>query len=377
MNPLFSICIITKNEADKLKKCLHAARQLPAEIVVIDTGSDDHTQDVMKEYADVCGQFEWCDDFAKAKNYAVSQASCDWVLILDTDEYILTYNPDDITNLINHHPYATGCLLRRNHFIQDNEERITYTRTDRLYNRRFYTFQGRIHEQLVRTDTVPAATDADSAHTTTGTPVSGQQNTSAKADGSIDIHLTIDHDSYDNCTTGMEEKAKRNKRLLLMDLNEFGENPYTLYQLGKSCYTLHEYKDAAQYFSKGLEYDLDPELEYVVDMVETYGYALINAGQADVARGLESVYDTFCHRPGFVFLMGTIYMNLGMLNEAVEQFLLAVTLPEDEVEGANSYLAYYNTGVIYECAGYPEEARKYYRQCGNYPKALQRLEALK
>ena len=159
-----------------------------------------------------------------------------------------------------------------------------------------------------------------------------------------------------------------------MDLEEFGENPYTLFQLGKSCYTLKEYDQAVDYFSRGLEYDLDPNLEYVVDMVETYGYALINNGQADVALGLEGVYDAFGHRPGFVFLMGTIYMNVGMLNEAIEQFLHATTLPADEVEGANSYLAYYNVGVIYECSGYLDDARKYYSMCKDYPKAKERLE---
>ena len=38
----------------------------------------------------------------------------------------------------------------------------------------------------------------------------------------------------------------------------------------------------------------------------------------------------------------------------------------NSVEGANSYLAYYNIGVIYECAGMPDEAVKYYRMCGDY-----------
>lgn len=354
MNPLFSICIITKNEAEKLKKCLQAAQKLPAEIVVVDTGSTDHTLDIMQEYAHICGHFQWCDDFAKAKNYAVSLASHDWVMILDTDEYIIEYNLDEIYQLCNQHPHAIGCILRKNHLMQNNEQRVTYTRTDRLYNRTLYAFRGRIHEQL--------------------TWIGGRN---LQPEEPIDIHLTIDHDSYDNCEEGMNAKAKRNKRLLLMDLHEYGETPYTLYQLGKSCYTLHEYQDAVHYLSKGLEYDLDPELEYVVDMVETYGYALINSGQADTALGLESVYDVFGHRPGFVFLMGSIYMNVGMLNEAIEQFLRATTLPKDEIDGANSYLAYYNIGVIYECSGLLDDAKNYYNKCGNYDKAIQRLKQLK
>ena len=45
-----------------------------------------------------------------------------------------------------------------------------------------------------------------------------------------------------------------------------------------------EYEKACNYFSLSLSFDLNPKLEYVVDMVETYGYALINSGQADKAN---------------------------------------------------------------------------------------------
>lgn len=353
MNQQFSICIITRNEAEKLNKCLKAAQQLHTEIVVVDTGSSDSTLDVMHRYHVKTGHFKWCDNFAMAKNYAAGLASNDWILTLDTDEYITSFDLAEIQNLMEKHPASTGCIRRKNHFIQNGEQRTACTQTDRLYNRKLYEYQGRIHEQLIWIG-----------------------HSSITRDNPVNLHFSIDHDSYENTETGMKEKALRNKRLLLLDLQEFGDRPYTLFQLGKSCYTLNEYEQAANYFSRGLEFDLDPDLEYVVDMVETYGYALINSGQVDVALGLESVYDAFCHRAGFVFLMGTIYMHAGMLNEAVEQFLYATTLPQDETEGTNSYLAYYNLGVIYECSGLVDEARKYYKKCGAYTRAKDRLKAI-
>lgn len=353
MNTQFSICIITKNEASKLETCLKAAKQLHAEIVVVDTGSTDNTIDIMNQYADICGTFQWCDNFAKAKNYASGLASNDWILTLDTDEYITAFDIQEIQYMIHNNPTSLGNIQRKNHFLQNGEERIAYTRTDRLYNRKLYEYQGRIHEQLCWIG-----------------------NCSLEQGKSIDLHFLIDHDSYENTEAGMEEKAKRNKKLLLLDLEEFGDRPYTLFQLGKSCYTLKEYEQAIDYFSRGLEFDLDPTLEYVVDMVETYGYALINAGQVQTALGLESVYDTFCHRSSFVFLMGNIYMNAGMLDAAIREFLNATALPADEVEGTNSYLAFYNIGVIYECAGLTEEAIKFYKKCGNYNRAKDRLKGL-
>ena len=46
---------------------------------------------------------------------------------------------------------------------------------------------------------------------------------------------------------------------------------------------LGEYGVACEWFAQGLSFDLNPELEYVIDMVETYGYALINSGQEQTA----------------------------------------------------------------------------------------------
>lgn len=353
MKQPFSICIITKNEAEKLKKCLQAASRLQAEIVVADTGSTDHTMDIIKQYADKYGTFTWCDHFAKAKNYVAGLASNDWILTLDTDEYVTDYHLDEINDLITNHPTATGSIRRKNHFLQDGEQRIAYTWTARLYNRKLYEYQGRIHEQLCWIGAAPAAKEP-----------------------SIDLYVNIDHDSYEHTEDGMQKKAKRNKRLLLMDLEEYGDQPYTLFQLGKSCYTLKEYEQAVDYLSRGLEFDLNPNLEYVIDMVETYGYALINAGKAAVALGLESVYDAFGHHAEFVFLMGLVYMNNGLLEQAIQQFLKATTLPSENTKGTNSYLAYYNIGVIFECCGNPIEAAEYYKKCGNYSKAKDRLRAL-
>lgn len=54
--------------------------------------------------------------------------------------------------------------------------------------------------------------------------------------------------------------------------------PYVLYQLVKSYYMAGNYQNACVYFECGLYFDLNPKLEYVIDMVETYGYALLNSG---------------------------------------------------------------------------------------------------
>ena len=80
-----SVCIITKNEADKLEKCLLSLKKYNLEIVVVDTGSTDNTPAIIDKYADVSGSYKWCDDFSKARNYSISLAGNDWILVLDSD----------------------------------------------------------------------------------------------------------------------------------------------------------------------------------------------------------------------------------------------------------------------------------------------------
>ena len=111
-------------------------------------------------------------------------------------------------------------------------------------------------------------------------------------------------------------------------------------------------------------------------MVEAYGYCLLELKQYPQALQLQNIYDEFCCHADFVFLMGLIYMNNGLFSEAITEFLNATTITNHSVSGINSYLAFYNAGIIYECLGQKEEALKYYRKCEDYEPALQRISSL-
>ena len=80
----FSIIIITKDEEKSLRRCLDSVRGL-GEIVIVDSGSRDKTQEIAREYTDKVFSREF-DDFSSQKNFAISRCSNDWVLSLDADE---------------------------------------------------------------------------------------------------------------------------------------------------------------------------------------------------------------------------------------------------------------------------------------------------
>ncbi|MFS0784360.1 glycosyltransferase [Bacillus sp. 1P06AnD] len=84
-----SLCMIVKNEEKVLSRCLESVADMVEEIVIIDTGSTDETKKIAKRYTDKIYDFEWEDDFAKARNYGFSKATKEYTLWLDADDVIL------------------------------------------------------------------------------------------------------------------------------------------------------------------------------------------------------------------------------------------------------------------------------------------------
>ena len=380
-----SVCIITKNEEENIEKCLTSFCKTEFELIVVDTGSTDHTKEIAMQYTNKVYDFVWCDDFAVARNFAISKASNDIVMSIDSDEYLYQIDMGALERIIKDNLNKIGRINIRNVYKYGGGHE-NYGMVSRIFSRKKFHYEGRIHEQVV-------ALDGGEDYETYQAPV------------------TILHSGYDLPEKERKKKARRNIELLDQELQgltqsvlgetgqkdcltkiadcmkandsfavKFQEDtriPYVLYQLGKSYYMAAEYTKACAYFDCGLYFDLNPRLEYVIDMVETYGYALLNSGQADHALFLENVYDEFGNTADFKFLMGLIYMNNEMFEAAVEEFKKALKMPEGRARGVNSYLACYNIGVIYECLGQMTEAEQYYNRCGGYEPAEKRLENMK
>ncbi len=84
----FSLCMIVKNEAEILARCLDSLHDLMDEIIIVDTGSDDRTVEIAKQYTDKVFSFEWHDDFSEARNFAFSKATMDYIYSADADEVL-------------------------------------------------------------------------------------------------------------------------------------------------------------------------------------------------------------------------------------------------------------------------------------------------
>lgn len=84
--PSLSVTIITKNEADNIRRCLESIAWAD-EIIVVDSGSDDDTVAICQEFTDKVFVNDW-QGFGIQKNRALDHATCEWVLSLDADEVV-------------------------------------------------------------------------------------------------------------------------------------------------------------------------------------------------------------------------------------------------------------------------------------------------
>lgn len=346
MNP-FSICLIAKNEEKRIERCLSAASKLDAEIVLVDTGSTDRTKELASKYTDKIYDFEWCNDFSAARNFSISKASNDWILVLDCDEYVESF---DISTLLSFmtstQQHNVGLLLRRNE-MEDGRTCMDDW-VERLFHKKHVYYDGIIHEQVKSKD--------HSALTCYRLP------------------LTVYHDGYVGKKEDIQQKTQRNRSLLLAALEKEPNNPYLFYQLGQAEYLAGNMNEACAYYSKGLEFDVDPSLTYVQLMVINYGETLLATGRYQDALMLEGIYNEFATTADFVCLMGLIYIKNNKPLNAILEFMKALTIKEHFREDTNNTFPRYHIGLIYEAMGNTKDAIAFFKSCGDHPKAKAKLK---
>lgn len=94
-----SMCMIVKNEQDILARCLDSYAGTYDELIIVDTGSTDNTKAIAAKYTDKIYDYKWQDDFADARNFAFSLASCDYIFSADADEVLDEYNRNALIQL--------------------------------------------------------------------------------------------------------------------------------------------------------------------------------------------------------------------------------------------------------------------------------------
>lgn len=148
-----SACYIVKNEAKNLAKSIKSLKNQVNEIVVVDTGSTDNTITVARKLGARVYSFPWQDDFSKARNFALSKAKGDWLVLLDADEYFTAKTAGNIRQVIRQAQQADGLLIQMVNYDVDKAEVQDYFYQLRIVrNQQGLHYEGKIHEELKLSD---------------------------------------------------------------------------------------------------------------------------------------------------------------------------------------------------------------------------------
>jgi GT2 family glycosyltransferase/tetratricopeptide (TPR) repeat protein len=229
-----SICLIVRDEEEKLSVCLRSIVGLANETIVVDTGSIDGTREFASKLGTRVFCFPWCENFAAARNDAILHATGDFIFWMDADERIDEANRDKLGQL-----FAT--LRRRDDSPPPNVAYVmncwsvgegqgnsgTVVQHVRLFrNRSDIRWKYRVHEQIL-----PALR-------ATGAEV-------------IFTDIVIQHTGYvDPAFT--RQKLERNLRLLHLDHVDHPDDPYILFHLGWGHLELNRVPEAIAFLQASL-----------------------------------------------------------------------------------------------------------------------------
>ena len=348
-----SVCIITKNEEKNIEKCLAPLVPYNFEIIVVDTGSTDHTKEVALKYTDKVYDFEWCDDFSAARNFSLKKASHNYVLVLDSDEFLTDIDIEGIYKAIEAHPKAVGLLIRHSSYDSKGTPCSYTDHVERLFHKQYYYYKFPIHEQV----------------------------TEIASDNTIyeryDLPLTVEHIGYAGTKDALKKKAERNNTLLFKEIEKDPSNAYLYFQVGQSYNLISDYENAYVYYKKAFELPLIIEQEWVQAMAVTYINAMTHTGRAQEAVAFfEPHYNDFASSASFYNSMGVAYLNSNQPLKAMMEFIKATQCPVIHDDGSNTYLPYYNMGLVNEILGNTTSAIDFYKKCGDYSLAKERLHEL-
>jgi glycosyltransferase involved in cell wall biosynthesis len=118
---ILSVVIIAHNEAANLGRTLESVQPLVGEgrgeVIVVDSGSTDHTVDIARSYGARVFVEEW-KGYAAQKNSAIEKARSQWILSLDADESLDPMLAGEIFAALNVTSPPNGFLIpRKNSFL--------------------------------------------------------------------------------------------------------------------------------------------------------------------------------------------------------------------------------------------------------------------
>lgn len=303
--PQLTISLLASNRPDTLPRCLDSLRPImeaiPSELILIDTSKNPDVHKLLLEYTDQVYEFEWCKDFAKARNEGLCRANGEWFLYLDDDEWFV--ETDAIIEFFQSGEYKNYGYA--NYQVRNFMD-VTYTNYSDCWVSRMIRvdedtrFVSKIHEYFA--------------------PLRGARK---------DLYALAHHSGY-IYETPEKKRAhfERNCTLLLDMIAEEPDNIRWQAQLVQEYTGMGEWTTLEQYCKERLEANARVDSAYenihMATFYAGYAYALIEQKKYEEAiqlcqQGLADKRSTEVSKAMMYLKRGEAYFRLGQWDAACEQ----------------------------------------------------------
>ena len=114
---MISASIVCLNEAEKLERCLKSLTGFADEIVVVDLGSKDGSQNISESFGAVVFRHKFVPYVEMVRNFAISKTKGEWILILDPDEILISNLKEKLKEIVKENKFDAVNIPRKNIFF--------------------------------------------------------------------------------------------------------------------------------------------------------------------------------------------------------------------------------------------------------------------
>lgn len=337
-NIRLSQCMIVKNEEKNIRQALTWGKEITCEQIVVDTGSTDRTVEIAKEMGAKVFHFTWINDFSAAKNFAIEQASGNWIAFLDADEYFSQEDAKKVIPLISRleKENAGKTIVIRTPWINldDNGEITSIGTQERLFRKiPELKYQNKVHEALQFT---------------------GGKNASIFDAKEI---LSIYHTGYAQTVFNEKRKLDRNLAILEQEVAENPENYDAWVYIGDSCFGNGQYERAEEAYNKVIDHieciSTRDHKDRVFCNLLQLKYIKPGTSENEIVQIYQKAVECGCQSPDAEYWIGRYMFDHRKDELGVSYFELALK----KLEGYKSY------GVINIASDLSKVYRKLFEVC--------------
>ncbi|MFH1248548.1 MAG: glycosyltransferase [archaeon] len=330
---MISVCVICKNEEGRIEKCLSSIKNIADEIIIVDTGSNDNTINIAKKFTNKIFNFRWNSDFSEARNFAINNATKEWIFFIDADEEISQKDEEKIKELPKKDDFLGFSLIQRNYTNNIGEYgwvssiNDSYEESKNFYgyvprgiirlfkNDKRIKFEGQVHENV------------------------GNSILRISKDKIQNTNIPIHH--FGSINADLE----KTKKYIEIEKKNIKDNFLDYCKIGVQLHGINENEEAEIYLKKSIEKNPSFAYPYI-----ELGVIMIEKNNIEQAKKLLERAESLQKNPMTFNYLGIAYGKNKEYAKSIEYFKKAI-----EIIPINADF-HYNLGFAYLHAGKKEEA---------------------